>query len=114
MREFIYDIQQRILRPEKVLVPPEEEGDLLIWDNWATMHTRVDYPSHYGPKTCHQCAANAAELPVGPAEMPDLSKVGGRENRRLYSGSTKDVDAFSHLGSAKEARSAPTSSIMAP
>lgn len=75
VRDFIYDIQKRHLRPSNILVPPEEEGDLLVWDNWATMHTRVDYPHHYGSKTCHQCAANAAEPPTGPTERPDFSKI---------------------------------------
>ncbi|KAK1977177.1 alpha-ketoglutarate dependent xanthine dioxygenase [Colletotrichum cereale] len=70
VRRFLLDIQSRILKPEYILIPPEEEGDLLLWDNWATMHSRVDYPARYGPKTCHQAGTNASRMPMGPAAAP--------------------------------------------
>ncbi|TQN73512.1 putative dioxygenase [Colletotrichum shisoi] len=70
VRRILLDIQLRILKPEYILIPPEEEGDLLLWDNWATMHSRVDYPARYGPKLCHQAGTNAKTVPVGPAAAP--------------------------------------------
>ncbi|GKT64114.1 alpha-ketoglutarate dependent xanthine dioxygenase [Colletotrichum tofieldiae] len=70
VRRFLLHIQSRILKPEYILIPPEEEGDLLLWDNWATMHSRVDYPARYGPKTCHQAGTNASRRPVGPVAAP--------------------------------------------
>ncbi|KAF3801005.1 Cytochrome P450 monooxygenase gliF [Colletotrichum gloeosporioides] len=70
VRRFLIDIQSRILKPEYILVPPEEEGDLLLWDNWSTMHTRVDYPAEYGPKACHQAGTNASVSPKGPTPIP--------------------------------------------
>ena len=27
--------QRRILRPEYILIPPLEEGDITMWDNWV-------------------------------------------------------------------------------
>ncbi|KAF6823238.1 alpha-ketoglutarate dependent xanthine dioxygenase [Colletotrichum plurivorum] len=73
VRRFLLDIQMRILKPEYILIPPEEEGDLLLWDNCATMHTRVDYPAQYGPKACHQAGTNASKGPIGP--MATVSPV---------------------------------------
>ncbi|GKT47785.1 putative dioxygenase [Colletotrichum spaethianum] len=70
VRRFLLDIQLRILRPEYILIPQEEEGDLLLWDNWTTMHTRVDYPARYGPKTCHQAGTNSSRGPMGPVATP--------------------------------------------
>ncbi|KAF9873144.1 alpha-ketoglutarate dependent xanthine dioxygenase [Colletotrichum karsti] len=70
VRRFLLDIQSRILRPEYILVPPAEEGDLLLWDNCATMHTRVDYPASYGPKACHQAGVNASRGPMGLFTIP--------------------------------------------
>ncbi|KAE9575309.1 putative dioxygenase [Colletotrichum fructicola] len=85
VRRFLIDIQSRILKPEYILVPPEEEGDLLLWDNWSTMHTRVDYPADYGPKACHQAGTNASVGPKGPTSIPhsatrqfaDATRIGG-------------------------------------
>lgn len=85
VRRFLLDIQSRILKPEYILVPPEEEGDLLLWDNWSTMHTRVDYPADYGPKACHQAGTNASVSPKGPTSIPhsatrqfaDATRIGG-------------------------------------
>ncbi|KAL0936250.1 alpha-ketoglutarate dependent xanthine dioxygenase [Colletotrichum truncatum] len=73
VRRFLLDIQRRILKPEYILIPPEEEGDLLLWDNCATMHTRVDYPAAYGSKACHQAGTNASKGPEGPVTIPSLS-----------------------------------------
>ncbi|TDZ21875.1 Cytochrome P450 monooxygenase BOA7 [Colletotrichum orbiculare MAFF 240422] len=70
VRRILLEMQSRILRPEYIMAPPEEEGDLLLWDNCATMHTRVDYPAHYGIKTCHQAATNASQGPIAPSPMP--------------------------------------------
>jgi xanthine dioxygenase len=65
VRAFLLDIQKRILRPEYILIEPEEEGDVLLWDNCGTMHTRIDYPMKYGPRTAHQAGMGASQGPVG-------------------------------------------------
>jgi alpha-ketoglutarate-dependent taurine dioxygenase len=65
VREFLLGIQRRILRPEYILIEPEEEGDVLLWDNYGTMHTRIDYPIKYGPKTAHQASVGASRGPMG-------------------------------------------------
>lgn len=70
VRAFLHDIQTRILRPEYILAEPEEEGDLMLWDNRGTMHTRIDYPAKYGPRTCHQAGLGSAGAPVGPVPVP--------------------------------------------
>lgn len=70
VRSFLYDIQTRILKPEYILVEPGEEGDLLLWENRGTMHTRIDYPAKYGSRTCHQAGLGAGFAPVGPVPIP--------------------------------------------
>ncbi|OLN89757.1 putative dioxygenase C576.01c-like protein 6 [Colletotrichum chlorophyti] len=69
VRDMLYDVVRRILKPEYILIPPEEDGDLLVWDNCSTMHTRVDYPDSYGTKTCHQAYNNSGQAPVGPVPV---------------------------------------------
>ena len=69
IRELLHSWQERIIRPEYVLMGPVEEGDLQMWDNWVSshclqifqppylqdlqsvFHTAVDYPDHYGPRS---------------------------------------------------------------
>lgn len=51
IRKFLSSIQSRILRPEYVLLPELEEGDMVMWDNYGVFHSAVDYPEEgYGPR----------------------------------------------------------------
>lgn len=70
VRSFLYDIQIRIVRPEFILTEPKDAGDLILWDNCGMMHTRIDYPSKYGPRTCHQAGIGSANPPTGPVPIP--------------------------------------------
>ncbi|KAF2658050.1 Clavaminate synthase-like protein [Lophiostoma macrostomum CBS 122681] len=66
IRAFLKPIQERVLKPEYVILPKTEEGDILMWANYQVFHTAVDYPIEYGPRTMHQTNIGAS---IGPAEM---------------------------------------------
>ena len=51
IREILRKWQIRILKPEYILIPPLEEGDITMWDNWSVFHSGVDYPISYGPRS---------------------------------------------------------------
>ncbi|KAK6373803.1 hypothetical protein LTS17_007772 [Exophiala oligosperma] len=71
IRSFLHDIQSRVLRPEYIWLPEVEEGDVVMWDNYGTFHTAVDYPLElYGPRTMHQANVGASRGPVGPVPIP--------------------------------------------
>jgi alpha-ketoglutarate-dependent taurine dioxygenase len=71
IRSFLHSIQTRILRPEYIWLPEVEEGDIVMWDNYGTFHTAVDYPvEKYGPRTMHQANIGASKGPVGPVPIP--------------------------------------------
>lgn len=71
IRSFLHDIQTRVLRPEYIWLPEVEEGDIVMWDNYGTFHTAVDYPlEKYGPRTMHQANVGASRGPVGPVPIP--------------------------------------------
>ncbi|KAJ5986045.1 hypothetical protein N7451_010410 [Penicillium sp. IBT 35674x] len=44
IRDFIRSIQSCTLYPEYIWLPKVEVGDIVIWDNYSTFHTAVDYP----------------------------------------------------------------------
>ncbi len=35
IRKLLHSWQERVIRPEYVLMAPVEEGDVQIWDNWV-------------------------------------------------------------------------------
>lgn len=35
--EILHKWQTRILKPEYIFVPPLEEGDITMWDNWVSL-----------------------------------------------------------------------------
>ncbi|TVY58659.1 putative dioxygenase [Lachnellula cervina] len=70
IRELLHSWQQRIIRPEYVLMGPVEEGDVQMWDNWSVFHSAVDYPDHYGSRSMHQANLGASDSPVGPVPIP--------------------------------------------
>lgn len=71
IRSFLHTIQSRILRPEYIWLPKVEEGDIVMWDNYGTFHTAVDYPlEKFGPRTMHQANIGASKGPVGPVPIP--------------------------------------------
>ncbi|KXS93680.1 hypothetical protein AC578_3183 [Pseudocercospora eumusae] len=54
IRKLLSDIQMRILKPQYIFLPPVDEGDVLMWDNYGLFHSAVDYPlEKYGPQTMH-------------------------------------------------------------
>ncbi|KAL2829443.1 hypothetical protein BDW59DRAFT_178416 [Aspergillus cavernicola] len=66
VRKFILGIQNRILKPEYILLAPAEEGDIVIWDNYGLFHSAVDYPIKLGPRSMHQANIGASIGPRGP------------------------------------------------
>jgi alpha-ketoglutarate-dependent taurine dioxygenase len=62
--------QERVLRPEYVVQPKVEEGDIVMWANYQMFHTAVDHPDHYGARTMHQANIGASSGPVGPMPIP--------------------------------------------
>lgn len=69
IRKFILGIQNRILRPEYILLAPAEEGDMVIWDNYGLFHSAVDYPLKMGPRTMHQANIAGSIGPKGPVPI---------------------------------------------
>ncbi|KAK0099658.1 hypothetical protein ONS95_013449 [Cadophora gregata] len=70
IRKFILSWQERILRPEYIMMTPVENGDVQMWDNWSVFHSAVDYPDKYGIRTMHQANLGASDSPVGPVPIP--------------------------------------------
>ncbi|KAH7094253.1 hypothetical protein FB567DRAFT_509815 [Paraphoma chrysanthemicola] len=70
IRAWLAKIQERVLRPEYVMLPKVEEGDIVMWANYQMFHTAVDYPDHYGARTMHQANIGASSGPVGPVPIP--------------------------------------------
>lgn len=70
IRSFILKLQTRVLRPEYIYAGPEQEGDHVLWNNWGVMHTKIDYPLQYGPRTNHQGWIPSSYPPSGPTPLP--------------------------------------------
>ncbi|KAK3070470.1 hypothetical protein LTR53_010426 [Teratosphaeriaceae sp. CCFEE 6253] len=71
IREFLSEIQLRILKPQYICLAPVEEGDVAMWDNYGLFHSAVDYPlDSYGPRSMHQANIGASRGPVGPVPIP--------------------------------------------
>lgn len=70
IRAFLKPIQEKVLKPEYILMPKVEEGNILMWANWQVFHTAVDFPITYGSRTMHQANIGASTSPVGPVLIP--------------------------------------------
>ncbi|OAA61953.1 alpha-ketoglutarate dependent xanthine dioxygenase [Niveomyces insectorum RCEF 264] len=70
IRRWLRPIQERVLKPEYILVPKAEPGDIVMWANYQLFHTAIDYPEHMGPRTMHQANIGASTGPVGPVPVP--------------------------------------------
>lgn len=70
IRKWLKVIQERVLKPEYIMLPALEEGDIVMWANYQMFHTAVDYPDSYGPRTMHQANIGASSGPVGPTPIP--------------------------------------------
>ncbi|KAI0121225.1 hypothetical protein BJ170DRAFT_152189 [Xylariales sp. AK1849] len=70
IRRWLKPIQERVLKPEYIILPSLEEGDIVMWANWQVFHTAIDYPDAYGPRTMHQANIGASSAPVGPVPIP--------------------------------------------
>ena len=69
IRQFLLGIQNRILKPEYILLAPAEEGDVVIWDNYGLFHSAVDYPLKLGPRSMHQANISGSLGPKGPVPV---------------------------------------------
>lgn len=70
VRAWLRPIQSRALKPEYVMVPDLEEGDIVMWANYQMFHTAIDYPDALGPRTMHQANIGASIGPRGPFPVP--------------------------------------------
>jgi hypothetical protein len=85
VRRFLDNIQSRIIKPEYIWVGPDEEHDLLIFQNYGLFHTKIDYPASYGSRSVHQGWLPGGKPPVGPVPIPeeyrsDILKLGRIHN----------------------------------
>ncbi|KAI2611401.1 Clavaminate synthase-like protein [Hypoxylon fragiforme] len=70
IRNWLKTIQERVLKPEFILIPSLAEGDIVMWANYQMFHTAIDYPDSYGPRTMHQANIASSAPPVGPNPIP--------------------------------------------
>ena len=70
VRAWLKPIQERVLKPEYIIAPEVEEGDILMWANYQMFHTAIDYPSSLGPRTMHQANIGASVGPTGLFTVP--------------------------------------------
>ncbi|KAI0131178.1 Clavaminate synthase-like protein [Daldinia grandis] len=70
IRKLLKTIQERVLKPEYILIPGLEEGDIVMWANYQMFHTAIDYPDWFGPRTMHQANIASSAGPVGPVPIP--------------------------------------------
>ncbi|KAJ5993239.1 hypothetical protein N7451_008963 [Penicillium sp. IBT 35674x] len=73
IRKFILGIQNRILKPEYILLAPVEEGDVAIWDNYGLFHSAIDYPISMGPRSMHQANISGSIGPKGLVPIPSVA-----------------------------------------
>lgn len=73
IRKLLKIIQERVLKPEYILVPALDEGDIVMWANYQMFHTAIDYPGSYGPRTMHQANIASSTGPVGPNPIPSAA-----------------------------------------
>jgi alpha-ketoglutarate-dependent taurine dioxygenase len=69
IRAWLANIQERVLKPEYILIPKLTEGDIIMWANYQMFHTAVDYPGD-AVRTMHQANIGASSGPVGPVPVP--------------------------------------------
>ncbi|KAH8681919.1 hypothetical protein BX600DRAFT_429821 [Xylariales sp. PMI_506] len=70
IRAFLKPIQERVLKPEYIMIPRLQEGDIAMWANHQMFHTAIDYPQAYGDRTMHQANVGASIPPIGPHPIP--------------------------------------------
>ncbi|KAL7624452.1 hypothetical protein AAE478_006017 [Parahypoxylon ruwenzoriense] len=73
IRALLKTIQERVLKPEYILIPSLEEGDIVMWANYQVFHTAIDYPDSYGPRTMHQANIASSAPPIGPNPIPSAA-----------------------------------------
>ncbi|GAA5851566.1 hypothetical protein JCM8547_001134 [Rhodosporidiobolus lusitaniae] len=69
VREILYKLQKPFLKPENVLVVPQEEGDLVLWHNRGVRHTAIEYPSSGDTRIMHQIHIAGSDDPGNPVML---------------------------------------------
>jgi hypothetical protein len=46
IRGLLATIEERVLKPEYIMIPEVINEDVLMWANDQMFHTAVDYPDH--------------------------------------------------------------------
>ncbi|KAL6152737.1 hypothetical protein ACJBU6_07917 [Exserohilum turcicum] len=70
VRKFLDNIQSRIIKPEYIWAGPDEEHDILLWQNHGLFHTKIDYPLSWGNRVVQQGWLPSYRKPVGPVPIP--------------------------------------------
>ncbi|RFU31473.1 hypothetical protein B7463_g4866, partial [Scytalidium lignicola] len=65
IRTWLNNIMDRICKPEYISIPPYDEGDLVLFNNWGVIHSAIEYPVHYGSRLMHQCHVSSSTAPTG-------------------------------------------------
>ncbi|CAK7264118.1 hypothetical protein SEPCBS57363_000908 [Sporothrix epigloea] len=73
VRSWLRPLQERILKPEYIMVPDLDEGDIVMWANYQLFHSAIDYPSSMGPRTMHQANIGASRGPTGLFMVPAVA-----------------------------------------
>ncbi|KAF2726990.1 Clavaminate synthase-like protein [Polyplosphaeria fusca] len=72
IRSWLKGIQERVLKPEYIMLPKVRDGDIVMWANYQMFHTAVDYPDYMGSRAMHQANIGASSGPVGPMPIPTI------------------------------------------
>lgn len=73
VRSWLRPLQERILKPEYIMVPDLDEGDIVMWANYQMFHSAIDYPLSMGPRTMHQANIGASKGPTGLFAVPAVA-----------------------------------------
>ncbi|GAA5836770.1 hypothetical protein JCM11251_005783 [Rhodosporidiobolus azoricus] len=66
VRKMLDDLQRPFLRPENIIIAPQEETDLAVWLNRGTRHSAIEFPESYGTRIMHQCHLQGSD----PVQAP--------------------------------------------
>ncbi|CAN9161549.1 unnamed protein product [Alternaria sp. RS040] len=71
VRKLLDKIQGRMIKPEHIWLGPEEEHDILFFQDYGLFHTKIDYPASWGVRTAHQGWLPGGKPPAGPVPIPE-------------------------------------------
>ncbi|KAK4699857.1 xanthine dioxygenase, partial [Phenoliferia sp. Uapishka_3] len=72
VRKILDDLQRPFFKPENVVFPPAEEGDMILFYNRGVRHSAVEFPASRGPRLLHQLQLVGSDPPFAPAPIEGL------------------------------------------